>query len=182
MESCSTGSVTGHTATMPLRRTQPGHRRVFPSRQPFRSLFLGKIQYALFVPKGLVPAKPQPKRSPLEGLPLAGLGDASGSQVWRALESHVQKKKVILNLPARLSTYPALLEAVHSGKVAAVLPTLASLRIDPAKVEVMPLPLLATLEREVRVIWSRKMIELRPNLDALIHRLADLLRQVLRSH
>jgi hypothetical protein len=31
MELGPTGSVTGQTATVPLRRTQPGHRRVSPS-------------------------------------------------------------------------------------------------------------------------------------------------------
>ena len=31
MERCSTGSATGQTATLPLRRAQPGHRRVSPS-------------------------------------------------------------------------------------------------------------------------------------------------------
>ena len=36
MERGSTGSVAGQTATMPLRRAQPGYRRVFPSGQSER--------------------------------------------------------------------------------------------------------------------------------------------------
>jgi DNA-binding transcriptional LysR family regulator len=146
-----------------------------------RSISLGQLQYALFVPRALASTRPRPKRSPLQDLPLAGLGPAPGSQAWQVLEKHAEKEGITLDLRIRLSSYTALLEAVHSGQVAAVLPTLASSRIDGTKVQLMKLPLLSSLERDIRLVWSRKMSSLRPNLERISKELGKLLQAALSA-
>jgi DNA-binding transcriptional LysR family regulator len=144
------------------------------------SIPLGKLRYSLCVPQGLRGKKSRVRRFPLEGLPLAGLGESPGSQAWELLEKCARKNRCTLDLRARFSSYPALLKAVHSGQVAAVLPTIALSQVDPHQVEMVPLPSLSALEREVRLIWSRKMGAVRPNLEPVAHRIAKLLEGVLQ--
>jgi DNA-binding transcriptional LysR family regulator len=143
------------------------------------SIPLGKLRYSLCVPQGLRAKKPRAKRFPLEGLPLAGLGESPGSQAWELLEKYATKSKCKLDLRVRFSSYPALLKAVHSGQVAAVLPTIALSQVDPHQVEMVPLPSLSALEREVRLIWSRKMGTVRPNLEPVARNLAKLVQGLL---
>lgn len=141
-----------------------------------RSISVGKLQYALFVPRDLIPASRKLNSAVLRNLPLAGLGSAPGTHAWQWLEQRAAKEGITLELRMRLSSYTALVEAVRSGQVAAVLPTLASSRIEPGKVELVRLPLLKALDRDILLVCSRKMSSLRPRLERIAAGIGDTLR------
>jgi len=135
--------------------------RCNPSRQ-LVSAPLGKLDFCLFVPAGLLPANPRVKlKSDLLGhLPLAMLEGSAG--VRQALEQEAQRAGIKLNVRLRFSSYPQLAQAVQSLGVAAIMPKLAAASFKEAEVRAVPLPFLAALSRQVSLVWNRKTAEVRP--------------------
>ena len=133
--------------------------------EPHRSLAcasLGKLEFALFGPASLLPANPKLKikSTILENLPLAVL---EGSPSLRdALEREPRRIGIKLNVRLRFSSYPQLAQAVRNLGVAAIIPTLATSSFEGSDVRSVPLPFLASLSRQVSLVWNRKCAEVRP--------------------
>lgn len=123
---------------------------------------LGKLDFCLFVPAGLLPANPRLKlKSELLGqVPLAMLEGSAG--VRHAVEQEAHRAGIKLNVRLRFSSYPQLAQAVQSLGVAAIMPKLAAASFKEAEVRAVPLPFLGTLSRQVSLVWNRKTAEVRP--------------------
>jgi DNA-binding transcriptional LysR family regulator len=123
---------------------------------------LGKLEFCLFAPRQLLPANQRLKLTSeiLGQLPLAML---DGSAAIRgAIEKEAHRTNVKLSVRLRFSSYPQLAQAVQNLSVAAVLPKLAADSFDLDKVRAIPLPFLDSMTRQVSLVWSRKMAEVRP--------------------
>jgi DNA-binding transcriptional LysR family regulator len=133
--------------------------------EPHRALAsapLGKLDYGLFAPGSLLPANPKQKlKSDILGrLPLAMLDGSAG--VRQALEQEAQQAGFKLDVRLRFSSYPQLAQAVQNLNVAAVMPTLAAASFKQSEVQVVALPFLSRLSRQVSLVWNRKAAEVRP--------------------
>lgn len=142
-----------------------------------RAEVVGLIEYALFVPQGLMPRRSvrrgrSSSRSGgvLEGLPLAVLNSRSGG-ILRALESEASRTDCELRVALRLSSYPQLAMAVRSGTVAAVMPTRAAAALEGTQFEIHRPPFLAKEKRKVWIAWNRSMAEIRPAIPAAVRHL-----------
>jgi hypothetical protein len=142
-----------------------------------RAEVVGLIEYALFVPQGLMPRRSvrrgrSSSRSGgvLEGLPLAVLNSRSGG-ILRALESEASRTDCELRVALRLSSYPQLAMAVRSGTVAAVMPTRAAAALEGTQFEIHCPPFLAKEKRKVWIAWNRSMAEIRPAIPAAVRHL-----------
>lgn len=150
-------------------RFRPDHR--------LRAEVVGVMDYALFVPSGLVPKPPLRRGTPsarsrkiLAGLPLAVLNSQSGD-ILRALESEASRAGTELLVALRLSSYPQLAMAVRSGAVAAVMPTRAAAALEGTRFETHYPPCLAKETRKIWIAWNRSMAEIRPAIPAAVRHL-----------
>jgi DNA-binding transcriptional LysR family regulator len=123
---------------------------------------LGEREFCLFAPATLLPTNPRLKvKSDILGhLPLAMLEGSAG--IRKAVEQEAQRTGIKLNVRLRFSSYPQLAQAVQSLSVAAIMPKLAAASFKETEVRVVPLPFLATLSRQVSLVWNRKTAEVRP--------------------
>jgi DNA-binding transcriptional LysR family regulator len=134
----------------------------FEAHRGLASAPLGKLEFRLFAAASLLPANQRLKLDSnlLARLPLALL---EGSPAIRqALEEEARKAGVKLNVRLRFSSYPQLAQAVQNLGVAAVIPRLAETSFEGTNVRCLSLPFLSALSRQVSLIWSRRMGEIRP--------------------
>ena len=133
--------------------------------EPHRALAsapLGKLEFSLFAPAALLPANASLKvKSDIFGtLPLAMLEGSSG--IRDALEQEAQRAGIKLNVRLRFSSYPQLAQAVQNLGVGAIMPKLAGDAFKDAQIRAVTLPFLASLSRQVCLVWNRKTAEVRP--------------------
>jgi DNA-binding transcriptional LysR family regulator len=135
--------------------------RYEPNRQ-LASTPLGKLDFCLFAPAGLLPANPRVKlKSDILGqIPLAMLEGSAG--IRKAVEQEANRIGIKLNVRLRFSSYPQLAQAVQNLGVAAIMPKLAASSFDEADVRAVTLPFLGALSRQVSLVWNRKTAEVRP--------------------
>jgi DNA-binding transcriptional LysR family regulator len=124
---------------------------------------LGKLEFSLFASATLLPANPKLKLKSeiLRDLPLAMLDGSPG--IRDAIEKEAQRHGFKLNVRLRFSSYPQLAHAVQNLGMAAVMPKLAE-AFKESSVRSVPLPFLASLSRQVSLIWNRKAAEVRPSI------------------
>jgi DNA-binding transcriptional LysR family regulator len=118
----------------------------------------------LFAPAALLPANPRLKVKPdiLGQIPLAMLeGSAS---IRAALEREARRLGQSPNVRLRFSSYPQLAHAVRNLGVAAILPRLAAASFEGTDVRAVSLPFLSSQSRQLSLVWSRKMAEVRPTI------------------
>src|SRR5437016_5921153 len=133
------------------------------SNRQLESAPLGQLEYALFVPSGLVSGKRRKDSVELIGrVPLALL--LGSNSVRQALEDLAQQHGLKLDVRLRLSSYPQLAAAVQNLKVAAVMPTLAASSLPADRIRMIRLPFLDSLSRRIFLVWNRKATEIRPSL------------------
>src|SRR5438067_2375584 len=132
------------------------------SRRMLNSAPLGKLEFRLFAPAKLLPANVRLNSEVLRALPLAIL-DGSRS-IRAAVEQEAHRIGASLNVRLKFSSYPQLAQAVSNLEVAAVMPRLAETSFQDKTVRALTLPFLAQLSRQVRLVWNRKMAEVRPTI------------------
>jgi DNA-binding transcriptional LysR family regulator len=142
---------------------------------------LGKLEFRLFAPAGLLPANERLKLSSeiLGQIPLAVLDGSAG--VRQAIEAEAQRVGVKLNVRLRFSSYPQLAQAVSSLEVAAILPRLAESTFEGKAVRSVSLSFLNPLSRQVCLVWNRRVAEVRPAIAKYSRLLASLFRMSARS-
>ena len=133
--------------------------------EPHRALGsapLGKLEFSLFARAALLPANPSLKvKSDIFGtVPLAML--EGSSSIRDALEQEAHRAGIKLNVRLRFSSYPQLAQAVQNLGVGAIMPKLAADSFKNAEVRAVTLPFLASLSRQVCLVWNRKTAEVRP--------------------
>jgi len=113
-----------------------------------RSQSMGKLKYALFVPEKLYPRNAKAQQLMRE-LPLAL--QSSEEQVNDALRSVLEDDKLSARL--RCETFPQAVQAVYSGRFAAILPTIARGVLNPKSFREVALPNAGDFEVELRMAW-----------------------------
>lgn len=122
---------------------------------------LGRLEYALFVPRQLSPGTGgKVPRQLLHQLPLAVL--MGGETILKSIEAEATRTKSQLNIRLRLSSYPQMAAAVREGLVAAVMPTLARATLPESDVTQITQPFLNRLSRRIHLVWNRSVAEVRP--------------------
>lgn len=137
---------------------------------------LGKLEFSLFAPAALLPKNSglKLKSDVLGQLPLAMLEGSAG--IRQAVEREAHRIGVKLNVRLRFSSYPQLAQAVENLNVAAIMPKLAAVSLKGASVRVIALPFLATLARQVSLVWNRKTAEVRPAIGKYVRLLPAIFR------
>ena len=140
-----------------------------------RSTRIGSLDFRLFVPKSLLPAR-RKNLTPrvLDGMPLAILDSSLG--IKEALDEAGQNFKFRPDIRFRFSSYPQLAQAVSCLKVAAIMPAFAAEVLTAKEVAEIRFPFLDDLTRELRLVWHRKAAEIRPNLATYAKLLASELK------
>lgn len=152
----------------------------FENRRTLVSSPLGKLEFCLFAPTGLVPAGERLKISSeiLAQIPLAMLDGSAG--IRQAIEEEAQRVGAKLNVHLRFSSYPQLAQAVSSLDVAAVLPRLAECAFDAKAVRAVSLPFLSKRSRQVCLVWNRRVAEVRPAIAKYSRLLPSIFRMTAR--
>lgn len=135
------------------------------------SLALGEATSALFLPRERLPkAGPASLERLLGELPLALLEGSHA--VNEALTAWADEHGVRLNLRWRCTSLVQAAAAVQHLGMAAVLPVWAESAFAPGQVVRLELPVLASLNVPLRLVWSRRQAAVRPFLSSLAKALA----------
>lgn len=131
------------------------------SKRRFATAPLGRLDYGLFVPAKLLPEKRR-FRQPSEVLNDLPLAILDGSPAIReALENEARKRRLTLNINFRCSSYLQLSKVVQTMNVAAIMPTLASQSLPDGGYELLRLPILDALSRQLFLAWNKDCAEIR---------------------
>jgi len=121
---------------------------------------LGKIEYALYVPKQLLStASKKTYEWVLNTIPIVSM-DSSGEYA-RKLDEIACKSKLKINFRLECESFPAICHAVQSGCYAGILPTMASKDLPEDKfvcIEALPFK---KLSREIALAWNPRIMRLR---------------------
>ena len=156
-------------------RTDMGIIRRDAVPKALRGVSIGTMEFALFVPKGVLDENPSSDMGKLlSRFPLAVLD--GHSQMNETLENIARKEGLTLNVQLRCSSLPQVAEAVDKLGFAALLPTLAKQGLASAKVETRSLPQLKRMSRLLVLAWNARQAAIRPALQQATMELASLLR------
>lgn len=135
------------------------------------SLPLGEVTPALFIPRSRLPeSRPVVPERLLGEVPLALLEGSHA--VNEALTAWADEHGVRLHLRWRCTSLVQAAAAVEHLGMAAVLPAWAEATFPPDRVARLELPVLASLNVPLRLVWSRRQTAVRPFLGALAKPLA----------
>ena len=155
-------------------RTDLGIVRRDAVPKSLRSVPLGKLEFALFVPIGFLDASSALDRRNLIGrLPFAVL--EGHSQLNEALAELARKAGAALNVQLRCSSLTQVAAAVETLGFAALLPTLAKPVLASAKVETRLAPSVKSMSRPLVLAWDPRHAAIRPTLQRASKELAPLL-------
>ncbi len=139
-----------------------------------RSVPLGKLEFALFVPKGAPAASSSSGMGKLLGrLPVAVL--EGHSQLNEVLENLARRTGTALNVQLRCSSLTQVAEAVNKLGCAALLPTLAKQALPTPGAQIRLDSSIKSLSRLLVLAWNPRQTALRPALQRAIKELASLL-------
>jgi DNA-binding transcriptional LysR family regulator len=150
-------SADGTVSALQEERIELGLLRASEASGDFKTVRLGQVEYGLYESK--------------RGLPLAVATSERG--VMRELEQ--------LDRPARLrcETFPQVAQAVRAGTHCGVLPTFAAPLLG-GHIKRVEAPGLERASSPLALAWRARVLERRPDLAPLRHRLEVLLRQTLK--
>ena len=135
---------------------------------------LGKLRYALFVPRGLASVSKATAWKPLLAkLPLATL--ETNGQFFERLKTAAGDAKIDLKIRLACSSFPQAARALETGRFAAILPKLAEVELSEDEFAQIPVPFLKDEVRELHLIWNRRQIQMKPEFDRFRRILARLL-------
>ncbi len=130
------------------------------SKERLKSLSLGRMDFALFVAKKSLPAgKIEDWKEVLKRCPLALL--EGGGAFRQELQTAAEKAGVTMRVEVECSSFPAVARAVQSAGLAAILPVGAAHELAESKFTQIPLPWARVLARELDLIWSPRVAEIR---------------------
>ena len=130
------------------------------SKERLKSLNLGRMDFALFVAKKSLPAgKIEDWQEVLKRCPLAVL--EGGGAFRQELQAATEKAGVTLRVEVECSSFPAGARAVQSAGLAAILPVGAAHELAEPKFTQIPLPWAKVLARELELIWSPRVADIR---------------------
>ena len=156
-------------------RTDLGIIRKDAVPRSLRSVSIGTMEFALFVPKGMVGESPSSDLGKLlSRFPLAALD--GHSRLNETLEKLARKESLTPMVQLRCSSLPQVAEAVDKLGFAALLPTMAKQGFASAKIETRSLPELKKMSRLLVLAWNARQAAIRPALRQAIKELASLLR------
>ena len=131
-----------------------------------RSAALPPVNYALFVSQGTLPkGSPESAVKLLSRLPLACL--EGNSELNQALASWVANEGTASEFRLRCTSLPQVAEAVRHLGLAAVLPVWASSAFAAGEVVRLDLPILKPLRTPLRLVWSKRQAETRPEIPRI---------------
>lgn len=128
--------------------------------RPLASELLGRVAYALYVPRALLTGRSKPDaRRLLAELPLAvPHGDETFSR-W--LEALALGQEVIPSIGLRCETFPQACRALLGGGYAAILPTFVRSELRGRAVVEVPSPLFSDLASDVHLVWNPRVLRVR---------------------
>jgi DNA-binding transcriptional LysR family regulator len=136
-----------------------------------KSIPLTTIAYSLFLPKKVSPGvneKNLAKR--LVRIPLA----MSMSGTFReTLETRAEKLGWSLNIVVSCSSFTQAARLVLSEEYGGVLPGMARVDFDPARIVEVPLPFLRNYSRNLRLAWNPRLVEVRPFIKSAVDSLTS---------
>lgn len=140
-----------------------------------KSVPLGKLSYAAFVPKALSTRKAAPTiREILGALPLAM--QTTDGQFSTQLRYVGEQLGVVPRPALSCQSFPQTMAAVISGQFAAVLPLIAVRELGLTPHFIVVDPLLKRLERELVLAWNPRSLDVRPGAQAALTRLQSALK------
>lgn len=140
-----------------------------------KSTPLGMLDYALYVPRGLLPGRRKRDFAwVIENVPVTSL---VGDGQFRARLDAIEKKlNTTLKFPLECESFPHAWSALESGHYAAILPQLAVAKVRRREfVEIAP-PSIDHPRRSVVLAWNPRLLRLRETASALREKLAAVLK------
>jgi len=128
--------------------------------QPLKFKPLGRLTYRLFVPKALLGRK----GSVPESLPLA---ISIGGEFLKAFELAASKSKQVPKVVYRCTSFTQAAQLVRCEVAAAVLPDIASTSLEGVA-EVLSLPWMTSITRDLGLAWHRRLTDIRPHSAAIL--------------
>ncbi|MBU4199770.1 MAG: LysR family transcriptional regulator [Verrucomicrobia bacterium] len=133
-------------------------RNAIPS--VFKSVSLGKMEYALFVPKQLLPGSSgKTCEWVMNNVPMVAM-DSSG-EFARKLDEMMRRSRIKMNIRLECESFPAACHAIQSGCYAGILPTMAATDLPEDKFVRIEAPLFKRLSREIALAWNPRIMRLR---------------------
>lgn len=133
-------------------------RDVMPS--VFKSVSLGKTEYALYVPKQLLPTSSQKTYEwVMKNAPIVSM--VSSGDYARKLDEIAHKSKVKINSKLECESFPATCHAIQSGCYAGILPIMAAIDLPEDKFIRIESTLFKKLSREIALAWNPRIMRLR---------------------
>jgi DNA-binding transcriptional LysR family regulator len=134
-------------------RSTREHRRLASER-------LGRVEYALYVPRALLaPREKADARRLLVELPLAV---PHGDEVFtRWLEALALGKEVVPSVALSCETFPQACSALVGGGYAAILPTFVRSELRGRAVVEVKAPLFADLASDAHLVWNPRVLRVR---------------------
>jgi DNA-binding transcriptional LysR family regulator len=144
-----------------------GFVRGYKKRPGLQARVLATTDYALYVPKQLIPkGKNLGIKELVQQLPIGALTGEPGFSA--VLDATFLKAKIVIEPVFRCETFPQLCRAVSFGWCAAVLPTLARDDLPPGEFNEYRDPLLGDHDGRMSLVWSSRLEQQRPHVAALI--------------
>lgn len=137
--------------------------------QPLKFYPVGRLNYALFIPKTLA------SRSIPKNLPIA---ISLGGDFIESFQKAADKAGQELNIVYRCTSFTQAAQLARSGAAAAVLPVIAAPSLS-GLVTVHHLPWLKPVTRDLGVAWHRRLMDIRPRAEKLLVALENSLRKML---
>jgi DNA-binding transcriptional LysR family regulator len=143
--------------------------------RPLASERLGRVEYALFVPRALLAThEKSDARRLLATLPLAV---PHGDELFtRWCEALSLGKQIVPNVALRCETFPQACTARLGGGYAAILPTVVRSELRGRAVVEVKAPLFADLAADVHLVWNPRVMRVRAaaerTRDALVRAIA----------
>lgn len=133
--------------------------------QPLNFRPVGRISYALFVPKALGPRG----KKPPEDLPLA---ISIGGNFFESFQRSAAKASVAPNVVYRCTSFTQAAQLVRSGTCGAILPRIAAPFLA-REASIHDLPWLRPVTRDLGISWHRRLIDIRPPAENLLRMMED---------
>ncbi len=132
---------------------------------PLKFRPIGKLRYALFVPKSLSALADRD----LSKVPLAL---SVGGNFLETFQIAAKQAKQELNIVSRCTSFTLAAQLLRSGVAAAVLPSIAAPFL-PSVAKPRPLSILASISRDLGIAWHRRLMDIRPRSTDLLEALAN---------
>ena len=133
--------------------------------RPLRVASLGTMGYSLFLPAGAKAGADGREHDTkvLDGVALATLeGEGSFRQELAAV---ARRHKFRLNIQLECSSFPLVASALETGRMAAILPSIAGVELGRAGIKEVKAAPLKSFGREICLAWNPRLLRIRTALD-----------------